>query len=298
MQKRSGTLIDRLCVLARMTLVPLLARELLQRRRVTILLYHRPSPETLREHLRVLGKTYNLVSLPAVATALEQDAVRCLPPKPLVITFDDGHRSNAALIGVFRELPAPPTVFLCSGLVDTALPFWFDVVADPEALKRLADVERLRVLDGHVRPRPGAERAALAREEIEALKPYVHFQSHTVSHPILPRCGDAKARRELTDSRAQLEQRYGLHVDALAYPNGDYSQRELRLARAAGYRCAVTVDFGFNGPATDPLRLRRIAIDDDEDGAGVVALKACGVWGALRAVRSALTRRGRARGLG
>jgi peptidoglycan/xylan/chitin deacetylase (PgdA/CDA1 family) len=285
--KRRGSLVDRLCLLVRLTLVPALVRELLQRRRVTILLYHRPSAATLREHVAVLSKRYNIISLEAVVDALERGAVGTLPPKPLVLTFDDGHRSNRALVDVFRALPAPPTVFLCSGLLDTAQPYWFDVVTDAEPLKRLPDDQRLAAVDAEARRRPGLERAALARDEIEALRPHVRFQSHTVSHPILPRCGDDKARRELAESRRQLRERYGLDVDALAYPNGDYSARELALARASGYRCGVTVDFGFNGRRADPLRLRRIAIDDDEDGPNVVALKACGVWEALRRARHA-----------
>lgn len=283
--KRPGSVADRLCLLARMTLVPTLVRELAQRRRVTILLYHRPSADTLRRHVALLRRHYALVSLPDVVAALEGGDLGLLPPKPLVLTFDDGHRSNHALLDVFRELPARPTVFLCSGLLDTAQPYWFDVVGDPEALKALPDDERQEAVATATRGRPAGDRMAMTGEEVEALRPHVHFGSHTVSHPILPRCDDEKAWRELTGSRAELRARYGLDVDALAYPNGDYSARELALAREAGYRCCVTVDFGFNGRGADPLRLRRIAIDDDEDGANVVALKACGVWGALRRAR-------------
>jgi peptidoglycan/xylan/chitin deacetylase (PgdA/CDA1 family) len=134
-------------------------------------------------------------------------------------------------------------------------------------------------------------RAALDGDQITELKPYVDFQSHTVTHPILPRCDDDKALRELADSRLDLQRRYGLRVYAVAYPNGDWSQRDLRFARQAGYRCGLTVRSGFNGPRTDPFRMRRIAVNDDMDGVHVVVLKACGVWGALRSVSP--RRRGR-----
>jgi poly-beta-1,6-N-acetyl-D-glucosamine N-deacetylase len=268
----------------RLTLLPRVVRCLLQRNRVTILLYHRPARSTFARHVKTLRKVYNLISLESFVTALDQGTVSDLPPRSLVLTFDDGHRSNYELIDVIRELPARPTIFLCSGIVGTDSPYWFDVVPDPEALKRVSDDERLvRVAEEADGPGLG-RRAALTVDEVKELTPYVDFQSHTVSHPILPRCSAQKALQELIDSRAQLESTYSLAIYAVAYPNGDYSRRELRLARRAGYRCGVTVDFGFNGQTADPFRLKRIAVNDDEDGANVVVLKACGIWGALRSV--------------
>lgn len=279
-----GSLGDALCLLVRLTLLPRVVRYLLQRNRVTILLYHSPTPRTFATHVRTLRKIYNLISLESFVAALGQGTVSKLPSRSLVLTFDDGHRSNYKLIDVIRELPASPTIFLCSGIVGTESPYWFDVVPDPEALKRVSDDERLVRLAEETDDAGLRRRAALTGDEVKELTPYVDFQSHTVSHPILPRCSAEKALRELTDSRTQLESTYDLGVYAIAYPNGDYSPRELLLARRAGYRCGVTVDFGFNGQTTDPFRLKRIAVNDDKDGANVVVLKACGIWGALRSL--------------
>ena len=53
------------------------------------------------------------------------------------------------------------------------------------------------------------------------------------------------------------------------------------MVRRAGYACALTVDLGFNSRVTDLFRLRRIAIDDDDDKYGVV-VKACGLWALLK----------------
>jgi peptidoglycan/xylan/chitin deacetylase (PgdA/CDA1 family) len=284
--------LERACRLLRLIGIPLAVRHVLQRNRVTILFYHRPAPETFAAHVEALRTAYNLISLDAFVTALQDSTVKRLPPRSLVLTFDDGHRANAALLETFRALPARPTVFLCSGLLDSGEPFWFDVVADPERLKRMPDDERMASVATEARPDPAAAGGSLAVPEIERLKPYVDFQSHTVSHPILPRCSDEKAAREIAESREELERRLGRPVYALAYPNGDHSERDVRLAREAGYRCAVTVAPGFNGPRSDPFRLRRIAVDDDRDGPSVVLLKACGVWHAVKALRRAAPRAG------
>jgi peptidoglycan/xylan/chitin deacetylase (PgdA/CDA1 family) len=235
--------------------------------------------------VRALEKAYNLISLEAFIDALERSAVAELPPRSLVLTFDDGHRSNAELADTIRKLSAPPTIFLCSGVIGTPDAFWFDVVPDPEALKPLPDGERLRLVADAEAASGRGERAALSRQEIDGLRPYADLQSHTVSHPILPRCSEEKAARELADSRADLERGYGLQIYALAYPNGSYTEREVRLAKRAGYRCALTVDPGFNGPNADPFRLKRILINDDQDGENVALVKACGIWDAWRFLR-------------
>src|SRR5262249_6843427 len=124
-----------------------------------------------------------------------------------------------------------------------------------------------------------AERESLSDDEILELSgKLVDFQSHTVTHPILPWCSEAKARDEVVRSRTALMTRYDLDIYALAFPNGDYSARDLALAREAGYRCALTLDRGFNMSTTDPFRLRRIGIDD-VDGIDELIVKASGVWG-------------------
>lgn len=51
------------------------------------------------------------------------------PPRPIIVTFDDGHRDNFThAFPVLRDLGIPATVFLSTGYVGTAGTFWFDRV--------------------------------------------------------------------------------------------------------------------------------------------------------------------------
>jgi peptidoglycan/xylan/chitin deacetylase (PgdA/CDA1 family) len=261
----------------RLSGVPWLVRETLQRRRVTILVYHDPAAATMAVHLAALRRAYNLVSLRDVVAARRAGRLDALPPKSLVVTLDDGHRGNYQLKPVLEGLGVPVTIFLCS----EGGRFWFRDVAAPEAWKRLPDEERLRRLAEE--ERSGGERHALSAAEIEELRPLVDFQSHTASHPILPQCGSDKAAREIGGSKRDLESRYGLEVYALAYPNGDYSDRDCELARASGYEVALTVDPGFNSARTDPFRLRRIPMDD-AGGPDEALVRASGVWSVVKTV--------------
>lgn len=253
--------------------VPFLVRTLVQRRRVTILLYHDPPAELFAQHIRTLSRAYSIVSLRDVARAYEERNLRALPRPALVITVDDGHRGNLALLPVIEQTRLPVTVFLVAGLGGEQGVFWFGR-SDVEALKRVPDEERVRLVQSDSSER---ERNVLNEDEVAALASVVDFQSHTTTHPILRMCSDAKAAEEIEGSRVLLQERFGFDVYAIAYPNGDYSPRDLELTREAGYTLGLTVDPGFNSASTDAFRLRRIPIDDTDDTATLV-VKASGVW--------------------
>jgi poly-beta-1,6-N-acetyl-D-glucosamine N-deacetylase len=268
-----------------MSAVPYFIREVLQRRRVTILVYHKLPPETADRHFAALRRRYNIISL-AEYLAYRTDAHKQLPPKPLIMTFDDGHRGNYALKPLLEKHGVRVTLFLCSGLVDTNRHFWFETEMSNnvrQGLKRVADEERLEVLSGLGFSETAEQptRQALSASEIEDMKPVVDFQSHTVYHPLLPQCSDLRAFDEISHSKRQLEDKFGLSIHALAYPNGDYSTREIAAAEKSGYQCALTLDHGFNSRETPAFQLKRICINDDA-GLNELIVKASGLWGFLK----------------
>ncbi len=270
------------------TRIPLVVRQTLQRRKVTILVYHDPGPSTMEDHLRVLGKHYSFISLASFRDAFESHTVRNLPAKSLIVTLDDGHRNNYALTDIFKRFGVTPTIFLCTGIVDTHRHFWFKDVGNSLNYKRISDNERLRKLEhaGFEEERVFLERQALSKAEIDEMKGVVDFQSHTVSHPVLCYCSNAKAAREIAESKRTLEREYGVSVYAISYPNGDYSDREISLARESGYTLGLSVDAGFNSRATERFRLKRIPIPDDAS-VDELLVRACGMWEAAKT----LTRR-------
>jgi peptidoglycan/xylan/chitin deacetylase (PgdA/CDA1 family) len=84
-------------------------------------------------------------------------------------------------------------------------------------------------------------RAFLTADEIrEMAGAGIAFGSHTVTHPILPRCSRPEIKRELTESKAVLESLLGTTVDMLAYPDGQHTPEIVDCARAAGYRIGCT----------------------------------------------------------
>ncbi len=282
---QSGLLKKMAFLLLRISALPFLLREFVQRRRVTILVYHKLSPVMADAHFAALRRKYNIVSL-ADYSDFRTDSTKKLPPKALIVTLDDGHKGNYALKPVLEKYRIRPTIFLCSGLVGTNRHFWFETEmagSTRQELKRVGDSERLDVLEkfGFSEQKEYPSRQALSASEIQDMRSVVDFQSHTVLHPILPQSSGVRAFREISDSKAQLEERFGFSINALAYPNGDYSEREIESAKKSGYQYALTLDLGFNTRSTPAFQLKRICINDDA-GLDELLVKASGLWGFLR----------------
>ena len=260
--------------------LPLLIRATVQRGAVTIVLFHDPEPGLFARQIAALKRRYSIVSLQSYLDWRAGNASRRLPAKSLIVTFDDGHKGNAALLETLRSEGVPATILLCSGVVGTRRRFWFQhglPDGEVQKLKLVPDDSRVRTLEHHGFSAEAEfeGRQALSHAEVRSLEPHVDFQAHTVTHPILPNCSSEKAEAEIGHSKKQLEG-LGLTINTLSYPNGDYTTRDTAALERAGYTCGITVDPGYNTGETDLFRLRRIGVDDKASPAELI-VKASGL---------------------
>lgn len=261
-----STIVEAVAATARYSGLGFLVRHTIARRKVGIVVYHDPPPDLLRQHLAYLGRRFTFVDMERLGAAIANDDWESLPPHPLVVSFDDGHRANAGLAEIFEEHGIRPMIYLCSGIVSGNGEFWFMTPGvDPEPLKLMTPRERDAVIAAALRPPAGAdgrERDALTAEAVRGLGAVADFGSHTVSHPILPLCDDQRAETEIKVSRDDVESIVGRPCLHFSYPNGDFTDRELRLVRAAGYTTGRTTLPGWNGRGRDPYRLRIVSLAD------------------------------------
>jgi peptidoglycan/xylan/chitin deacetylase (PgdA/CDA1 family) len=256
-----------------------LTRYFFQRNSVSILVFHNPEPASFERSIKFLQENYTLISL---ADYVIYKNVSKAVKKKLIITFDDGHKSNYDLLPIIKKYKLPLTIFLSAGIIGTNRHFWFnkkDQIEKSIKLKRISNEERVQELakTGFDQSREYKEPQALSREQIIEMAPYVDFQSHTMFHPILPMCDDTTARKEIVESKKSLEEQYDFEIYALAYPNGDYTEREIQICKEAGYALAVTTESGFNNANTNPYKLKRIGTNDTED-LNEFILRVSGVW--------------------
>jgi peptidoglycan/xylan/chitin deacetylase (PgdA/CDA1 family) len=208
-----------------------------------ILFYHRVSdasdelavhPRRFREQMEYLASTgYQVLDIVQVAELLESGE---LPERAVGLNFDDGYLDVAEhALPVLAEHGFRATVFVATGVTDRRTEFaWY------QRQPALLDWDDIVELD-----RGGT----------------LQFEAHTVTHPNLLAVDDRRATSEIEDSKQELEERLGRPVTALSYPAGLFGPRERQLARAAGYRVAVSCEPGVNTLGTDRFALKRRQID-------------------------------------
>ena len=250
--------------------IHILIREWMCRNRVAILMYHDAKATVFAKHIAYLSRHYTIISLDTLVTAIHQKDFSQIPAKSVVITIDDGHAGNIELLPLFKQYRICPTLFVCTQIINTHRHFWFKIdgqsKAEREKLKRLPNAERLAYLKRTNDFEPESvypDRQALNIEEMKQMIADVDFQPHTQFHPILPHCTETECRQEILGSKTDLERLLKIECSHFSYPNGDYTEREIEVVKASGFRSARTTVIGWNTPETPLYQLKTIPIADD-----------------------------------
>ena len=263
-----------------------LFRYLKQKDKITILLFHDIDAKTAEQTFKYLSERYNIIDLDTYIEAHQKKDPAQIPKNALIITFDDGHIGNYEMLDAVKKYKVPLTIFLCTSIINTHRHFWFmyDKRSISKAeLKQKSNQQRLKLLakDGFFQEKRFKQAQALNKEQIDKMSSIINMQAHTMFHPILPRCNNEEARQEIIQSKTMLEKKYGFKINTIAYPNGDYCDRDIKIAKEAGYTCGITVDYGFNDLNTDLFKLKRFSVNDTKD-INELAVKSSGLWAFLK----------------
>lgn len=249
--------------------IPLLVRWFCKNK-VAILLYHDASPDVFAKHLAYLSRHYRIISLETLVSAIYNNDFSQIASNSVVITIDDGHAGNTALLPIIKQYQIHPTVYVCTQIINTHRHFWFRLPyqskREKERLKRLPNAERLACLKETADFEPEKEyrdRQALNIDEMREMMDCVDFQPHTQFHPILPQCNDRESKQETLGSKADLEELLSKECLHFSYPNGDYTDCEIEIVKSGGFRSARTSDIGWNTCDTSAYQLKAIPISDD-----------------------------------
>jgi peptidoglycan/xylan/chitin deacetylase (PgdA/CDA1 family) len=149
------------------------------------------------------------------------------------VTFDDAFRSAVTVFTDLQRLGVSVQIFVCTKYALVGAPLTIPELAgdDPNELVTM-NWDELR------------DHAARG----------IAIGSHTVSHPHLTTLSDDELRRELTESKREIEDRLRRSCDDLAYPYGEHDARVCAAARAAGYGRA----YALRGAKSDRYAARRL----------------------------------------
>lgn len=188
--------------------------------RVPILLYHyvehiKDPKDTIRRSLTILPETfeaqivtlikdgYTFLTVSDVVSAMRGHAK--LPPKPIVLTFDDGHWDLATdVLPILKKYHVQATAYIISGFIGKS--------------DFLSEVQLREVINSGL----------------------VEIGSHTVHHLQMAGLSVPELDNESRISKQQLEHAYKLHIVSFAYPSGSFNQAAIDAVKLSGYQSAVS----------------------------------------------------------
>jgi peptidoglycan/xylan/chitin deacetylase (PgdA/CDA1 family) len=144
---------------------------------------------------------YTTISVEMLVTAIKQGAL--LPPKPIILTFDDGTKSTFThALPIMQKYDFTGTSYIVYNYIGVD--------------NNYMDVGQIRAL-------------AAAGWEIG---------SHSISHVDLTQHPE-RERDEIVDSRHKLESLLNVPIGSFAYPFGTYDRSSVDYAHFAGYQAAM-----------------------------------------------------------
>ncbi len=226
--------------------------------RVPILMYHRVhlyateltkslpdltvEPSVFAAEVAALARAgYHSVTVAQLYGALFRGAP--LPPKPVMLSFDDGYVDDVTqILPVLRAHRMTGVFFIITGRFHE----------------------------------PGFVDAAQVRE-LDAAG--MDVGAHTRHHVDLPGLPAATLTSEIAGSRADLERVLGHPVAAFAYPAGRFDAASVAAVWQAGFALAVTTQPGMELSSQQPLLLARVRVGRATTPAGLLSCLAGGGCG-------------------
>ena len=162
---------------------------------------------------------------------------RSLPPRPVVLTFDDAYADfHTTALPILRDHGFPATLFVPTAFVGGCAA-WMSGFGEGD--------------------RPILSWQALGEIVAEG----VEVASHGHSHPQMDRLRPAAVREEVRLSRGLLQDHLGIPVEGFAYPFGYWNRAARTAVASAGFHYAVQVADLRTFPDDDLLTLPRLTVN-------------------------------------
>ena len=251
--------------------------------------FHKPSSNEFENCIKWLkSKGFQFLSTNEVHAIMERQLP--FPKGAVVLTVDDGWYSNKRNIAeVSEKYQVPVTIFVSTDPVEQGA-YWWSYVEEAQRRKlcntsveqlKLVPNEKRLVLVNELQQKLHLPREAMTMRQIQqiAASKWVTIGGHTLSHPILNNCTTEQVYQELNQSKKKLQSWTGQPIDYFAYPNGDYSKREIQLLSDFGYKLAFTVrpDYLYEHKLRDRYELPRFEVIENASFAETIC-RLMGVW--------------------
>jgi peptidoglycan/xylan/chitin deacetylase (PgdA/CDA1 family) len=216
-------------------------------------------PKAFAQQMDYLSRYYHPVSLEQCLSWIYEN--RPLPPRALLITFDDGYRDNLIhALPILAARKMPFVLFAATGYLEDECVFFWDwageafrhspvksaklpklgerswkdgsddavanewvqtIIRLDESARAMAIDELSEILKHPVQERPLAGTHLTWSDLKEMLRNGCTVGAHTVSHPMIASLSLEEAEQEIQTSKVALENRLGVPVQSFAFPFGE-----------------------------------------------------------------------------
>ncbi|XOV83308.1 MAG: polysaccharide deacetylase family protein [bacterium] len=242
------------------------------------------TPEEFRKQMQLLAKCYNPISMDQLLAA-HRGAAK-LPPKAILVTFDDGYQDFADLAWpILREVGIPVALFVPTAFPDgEASGFWWDRIHAALLQTKLTRLQSMplpelslensqlrrqayKIMRNHIKSLPHREAMVWVEQTLDILghppplnqvldwdalrtlaAEGVCICSHGRDHALLSRLNTQQLREDLTESQNKLNKELGNYAKnaVLAYPANATNPMVRSESRQAGYELAFGGRRGVN----------------------------------------------------
>lgn len=257
------------------------------------------TPEDFEEQMAYLSKHYEVISVRNALTAIKSQNHKYMPPRAVLVTFDDGYEDfEERAWPIIKRYKIPTTLFIPTAYPDhPEYIFWWDdlyhalhstdeqdsldtpigkfILTDRisrnRAYQRLKNylktleheqtIQAVRELCDELGVQPAAN-CVLRWNSLRRLnREGLSIGAHTQTHPLLNRISPEEAREEIRGSFDDLRREIGSVLPIFAYPGGGVSQDVADLLKSEGVVLAFTTERGINNMTRmNPLKIQRINV--------------------------------------
>lgn len=201
---------------------------------IPILMYHKTPVDFEAQLQHITSQGYTPITMRRASRILR--GISSSPPKPVVITFDDGFSDQLIAFELQKKYQMPATFYVMPG---GELSGW---------------------CVGAERHNHSCGDSYLNWDEIRMLAKsnLIEIGSHTIDHADLTSLDGNTKRDQILSAKRKIEQQIEQEVVSFAYPYGAFDAESISIVREAGYTSAVSTIPGINQSTGTLFELRRI----------------------------------------
>lgn len=261
------------------------------------------SPEVFERQIKFLKENFNIISLDMLSCLLRTSG-KLPKKTAVITFDDGYKDIFTYAYPIMKKYNVPATIFLSTGCINRNALFWWDnvrycvrnsptdrivlrgkgtfllnsksdriraersivdIIKDMEYNEKEAILEELISETDTSRLCEFGKNLVLSWAEIREMAINgMNFGAHTVNHPILTKVPIEICRREIVESKRDIEAVLGVPVTSFSYPDGAHNNEIVEIVKESGFTCATTTSpYGLVGRGDNVFTLRRIPAYDD-----------------------------------